>query len=58
MILVAVEREMNLFKIIFSNIFEKIGRRLIGLYDVGLSGLFGLKLRISTYYDEVLPSGA
>ena len=34
-----------LFNNIFSNTFDKIGSRLIGLYDVGQSGgFFGLRM--------------
>ena len=48
MILAGVTRAMSLFKKIFSKIFEKEGRRLIGLYDVGFSGsLFGLRMSIT-----------
>lgn len=37
------------FRIIFSNIFENNGSRLIGLYDLGESdGLFGLRIMVIT----------
>ena len=48
MMLASVARGMSLFKRIFSKIFERVGRRLIGLYDAGFSGgLFGLRMSIT-----------
>lgn len=40
-------KEEEPFKRIFSNMFEMVGRRLIGLYDAGFSGgLFGSRSNI------------
>jgi len=48
MMLASVARGISLFKRICSKIFEKVGRRLIGLYHAGFSGgLFGLKMSIT-----------
>jgi len=44
---VSFSGKRNVFKRIFLKIFEKVGRRLIGLYDAGFSGgLFGLRTSI------------
>ena len=48
-------RGRSLFKRIFSNILEKVRRRLIGLYEAGsCGGLFGLGIKITTEYFKVL----
>jgi hypothetical protein len=40
---------------IFSNILEKVGRRLIGLYEAGFwNGLLGLRINMTTEYFQVL----
>ena len=46
-------RGRSLFKRIFSNILEKVGRRLIDLYEAGSCGVL-LGIKITTEYFQVL----
>jgi hypothetical protein len=48
-------RRRSLFKKIFSNILEKFGRRLMGLYKAGsYGGLLGLGIKVTTECFQVL----
>lgn len=55
MMLAAVAKGISLFNKNFSKIFEKVGRRLIGLYDAGFSGgLFDTRMSVTMEYFQVL----
>ena len=46
---------ISLFNNIFSNTFDNIGSKLIGLYDDGQSGgFFGLKISMTVEYFHVI----